>query len=374
MSEDQGKATVSDTTVAGVILVPANIDFLLDASVDQLLFQNLDIANASGVLLVKDEAVSMKDVAMKLMGGSLVMNGSYSTVIPSVPKVDFGLKVSDFNIKQTAGMFATVDKLAPVAKYVDGTFSSDLTFKTELNSVMEPVLSSTSGAGKLVTKEVSVSGFNPVEKIADMLKISSLKQLNAPNTNISFKIQGGRLFIDPFDVTLNGMKSTIAGSNGLDQTIDYGINTTIPRTMFGSSANAMLDQMVAKANSQGANVSVGDQIPVDIRLGGTIINPKVTTDLSKKGASMINDLKAKASAELEAKKKEAEEKARAEADRLKKEAEAKVNAEIEKAKLEAEKAKENIKNQAKATIDSAKKSTEKEIKNQLQQLNPFKKK
>lgn len=367
-------SSANDTSAMSILVIPANIDFSLNASVNQLIYQNLSIKNLAGRLIVKEQSIKMKDVLMQLMGGSLKMNGSYATVNPVSPVVDFDLGITDFNIKQTAQAFATVDKLAPIARYVDGVFSSSLNFKTNLNSKMEPVYETVSGKGSLTTKQVAVSNFEPVNKIADALKINSLKQLSAPNTNISFKIEGGRLFVEPFDVSVNGMKSTIAGSNGIDQSIDYGINTSIPRSMFGGAANAVLDNLVSKANTQGTNVSVSDQIPVDIRVGGTVMDPKITTNLSKKGASLMNDLKAQAAAEFAAKKKEAEERAKAEAERLKKDAETKINKEKEKAMSEAERIKKEAEAKAKSTADSIKKAGEKTVKDQLQQLNPFKKK
>jgi len=360
MTPASGAPAASDTSSLQVIDIPGNIDFVMTARVNRLNYQNLVISNASGALIIKDKAVRMKDLVMQLMGGSMKMNGAYNTADIKKPQVDFDLGITDFNIKQASAAFITIEKLAPIAKYADGTFSSTLTFSSALNSKMEPVLETASGYGKLNTQQISLSGFAPVTKLADALKINSLKQLAVPNTNISFNIKGGRIYVEPFDVTVNGMKATVAGSNGLDQSIDYGMNMNVPRSLFGGAANSVLDNMVTKANAAGTNFSVGDQVPVEAMIKGTVADPKISLNISKAGASMMKDLKAKAQAELEAKAKE-------EADRLKKEAQAKANAEIDKVKKEAEA-------KSKAYSDSVKKAAQKAAKDQLEKFNPFKKK
>jgi len=191
------------------------------------------------------------------------------------------------------------------------------------------------------------------------LKIPSLKKLDIPKTNIAFKFTNGRVFVDPFDVSVNGFKSTIAGSNGFDQTIDYTMNVDIPRGSFGGAANSVLNGLTSKANAAGANMNIGETIPVALKIGGTVTNPTVRTDLNKQGAKVMNDLKAAAAAEFDKKKAEAEAKVKAEA-------QAKINEAQDRLKKEADA-------RAKAVSDSIKKAAGNKVKNELDKFNPFKK-
>ena len=76
----------------------------------------------------------------------------------------------------------------------------------------------------------------------------------------------------------------------------------IPRAALGSAANSVISGLIASANSKGANVSVGDMIPVNITITGTVDAPKIGTDLGKAGANAMNDLKAKANEEFNKRK------------------------------------------------------------------------
>ncbi|HRU61174.1 MAG TPA: AsmA-like C-terminal region-containing protein [Bacteroidia bacterium] len=373
-ASDSTNAATADTAALSVIPVPANIDFTMNASIGKLVYTNFNIYNLKGSLIVRDESVRMSGVNMQLMDGTMAMNGSYSTKNPKAPDIDFSMDIKNFDMQKTVATFNTVEKLAPMAKYCSGKFGTTMTVKGQLDQHMSPVVNSLTGAGKLSTSQVVISNFPAFNKLADALKMPSWKKLDVPALNPSFRFVNGRVYVDPFDVTMNGNKATIAGSNGFDQTIDYTMAVQIPRSSFGGNANAALEGLVSKANASGANFSLGETVPLNVTIGGTVLEPKVGTDLNKKGAAVMDDLKAKAKAEFDKKKAEAEAKARAEADKLKAEAEAKLNAEKEKAKAEADRLKKEAEAKAKAAADSAKKAAEKKGKEMIDEFNPFKKK
>lgn len=368
----------ADTAPMSVFLVPANIDFRLNSSIGKLKYTDMTIDNVKGTLIVKDQTIRMEGVNMNLMKGSMTMNGGYSTKSPESPDIDFDLVIKDFDIQQTAKTFITVEKLAPLAKYCTGSFGTSMNVTGKLDKQMSPVINTLSGSGKLNTSKVVISNFEAFNKVADVLKMESWKKIEVPNMNPSFKFVNGRVYVDPFDVSLNGMKSRIAGSNGFDQTIDYTMNTDIPRSMLGGSANAVIDNLVSQANAKGANFSVGETIPVAIGMKGTVTSPKITTDLNQQGAKALESLKAAAAAEFEKQKAAAEAKAREELEKQKAAAEAKAREELEKqkarAQAEADRLKKEAEAKAKSATDSLKKAAEREAKKALEQINPFKKK
>lgn len=373
-ASDSGAAASSDTAAMSVIAVPKNIDFTMNASVGVLAYTNFSMYNLKGSVIVRDETVRMSGLSMQLMDGSMGMNGSYSTRNPKVPEFDFKLDIRNFDIQKTVQTFNTVEKLAPLAKHCSGKFGTAMSVTGVLDQHMSPVINSLSGAGKLNTSQVVISNFPAFNKLADALKQPSWKKIDVPSLNPSFRFVNGRVYVDPFDVTMNGNKATIAGSNGFDQTIDYTMAVQIPRSAFGGAANTALEGLVAKANASGANFSLAETVPLNVTIGGTVTDPKIGTDLNSKGAALMDDLKAKAKEEFDRRKAEAEARARAEADKLKAEAESRLNAEKEKAKAEADRLRKEAEAKAKAAADSAKKAAEKKGKELIDEFNPFKKK
>jgi hypothetical protein len=368
MSEDPNAAKKSaDTAAMNVVQIPGNIDFTMSASIGTLIYENLSITNASGTIIIRDSAINMNDLVMHMMDGTMTMNGKYATPNPKKPDINFNMAIRDFNIQKTADAFPTVAKMAPIAKNSSGNFSSKMDVKGNLDEHLNAVIPSLNGSGTLNTSQITVAGFPATQKIADALKMEKLKKLDIPKTNISFKFTNGRVFVDPFDATMNGFAGTIAGSNGFDQTIDYVMNLKIPKDAFGGAAGSVLNNLVSSANSKGANFSVGDIIPVELKIGGTVLNPKVSTDLNKAGAKAMESLKAAAEAEYSKKKAEVESKAKEELDKKKAEADARVKEEKEKLQKE-------IDAKKKAAEDSTKKAAQQKAKDAIKDLNPFKKK
>lgn len=372
MGSESSGATTTDSSAMSVIDVPENIDFTLNASIASLAYQNLILNNVKGAIIIKDKAIRMKDVGIQLMDGSMLLNGGYSSADLKKPNFDFAISIKDFDIQKTSKAFLSIQKLAPIAKHCTGKFSTEMVATSLLDNTMSPILNTLSGGGKLTAQNLVVSNFPVFSKIADVLKMDSWKQFTLQSINPSFKFVNGRVYIDPFDIKIDQVKSTVSGSNGFDQTIDYSMAAEIPRASLGGAANNVLNNLVASANSKGANLSLGDVVPINIKIGGTVNDPKVSTDISKSGGKLMDDLKTKAKEEFNNAKAAAEEKVKAEVEKAKNEAAAKYDAEKQKATAEADRIKKEAEAKAKAKTDSLKKAGEKKAKEELKKLNPFK--
>ncbi|HRH66927.1 MAG TPA: AsmA-like C-terminal region-containing protein, partial [Bacteroidia bacterium] len=196
-------ASPPDTAKMAVIEIPGNIDFTLNAGIGTLTYQNFAMKNVNGTIVIRDKAIRMNDVMLQMMDGSLRLNGGYSSADPKKPGIDFVLGVKDWDIQKTVNTFSTVEKMAPIAKNTSGKFSVDMTVAGLLDQQMSPVINSLNGAGKLNTSKIVVQNFPAFNKVADALKMPSWKKLDIPSMNPSFKFVNGRVYVDPFDVSMN---------------------------------------------------------------------------------------------------------------------------------------------------------------------------
>lgn len=284
-------AASTSTAASGVVEVPGNIDFNLNAKFGKVLYTNLSLDNLIGNIVVRDRKVDMTNLKMNVIGGGLGLNGYYETTNPKKPTASFNLDMTNFDIQTTFNTFNSVQKLAPIGKYAKGTFSAHIEdFKIALNDKMEPDLNTTHAHGKLKTNKVSVGGYEPFNKLGDALKIKELKNLEFQNMDISFEMADGRVTTMPFDVKVNQINTNISGSTGLDQTIDYKWKMDIPRAMFGKEANSALNSLLSQANAAaGTNVSMGEKVKVTINFGGTVTSPTIKTGLKDDGGKSTTE-------------------------------------------------------------------------------------
>lgn len=323
-----------------VVLVPKYIDFIMEMSVGEMIYDNIDMKNLAGKVMVKDEKLSFEKLYMNLLEGSVTMDGFYETTDSLKPTfdIDFGMNKMDLN--KTAVTFNTVEKLMPIAKKTTGKFSCELALRGNMNTKMEPNLDKINGKGVLTTDDIEVKDVKALSKIADVLKNDKLRKLKLKDVNASFAIINGKVYVEPFDVKMDDSKVTISGTNSLDQTIDYTLAFQIPRDQLGGEANKAIDGLLAQANKNGLGVSMSDVIKVDVKVVGQMDDPKISTDFKKAAGNAAKEakeqIKDEINKELDKQKEELKRKAEQEADRLKKEAEAKAKEEADKLKKELE--------------------------------------
>ena len=250
--------TTDSAATAGVIRIPENIDFTMNADFKEVLFGKMALKDINGKLLVKDGKVDMKNLSLNTMGGNIVVNGFYNSPDGVQPGFNASLKLTDIVFAQAYKELDMVKKLAPVFNGLTGCFSGSMKIDTKLDDTMSPVLSTMSGSGSLSTKDVSLNGVTVIQQVADVLQKPSLKDTKVKDLKLDFTINDGRVTTKPFDVKLGDYKMNISGTTGLDQTIDYRGKITVPES-------------VAKVSKVGT---------ADLLIGGTFTSPKVSIDLA----------------------------------------------------------------------------------------------
>ncbi|HVU95288.1 MAG TPA: AsmA-like C-terminal region-containing protein [Puia sp.] len=279
----------------GVFLVPANIDFTLNAAVDQVHYDKTDYNNVTGVLLVKDETVTLKDIRMQALDGTIAMSGSYSTKENKTnPAISFSYDVQKLEVQKTFNAFNTVQKLAPIGKFISGTLSSSLTVKGNLGKDLKPELNSLTGGGNLEILQGLIGHFPPLDKIASTLNVSELKEVALQDIRNSFEFANGKVLVKPFHVKVKDIDMQVGGMHGIDESIDYAINMKLPRSLLGGAGNALINNLASQAASKGVNISPGETVNLDLRLGGTLTNPQLKTDLKGAAGNMADALKQQA--------------------------------------------------------------------------------
>lgn len=352
LTEDEGVETTEAATTGnvdaqsveaeGIVKIPGNVDFDLDARVKKLTYEDLELNNIRGNVVLKDRKASLKRVKMDVLGGGVTMDGSYATPEGSNPLFDFGFDVAGMDISSTASTFNTVSQLAPVAKQCSGNFSSDFTFNTQLDQNMEPIYSSLNGGGGLSSAKVTLENFKPLIKVAEALKMNNWTKQSIEDVQLNFSFADGKVIVQPFDVELDGMKSTVGGSMSFEQDLDYNIKMNVPMEKLGGQANEILGGLVGQANALGLNLSLGDEVIMNFKVTGKMDDPKIATTLvGQEGTTVKEVIKETIKEEIEEVKEEAiedvKEEARKQAEKIMTEARTQADALRAEAKRAADK-------------------------------------
>lgn len=361
---------VSETT-SSVFEVPKNLDVTLSTKINKLIYPNttdkpnIELDNISGVVMVKDGEMLLDNLSFRTLDADVSLKGKYSTKDISQPTVDFAYNIKNMDIKKCSETFNTVEKFTPIASKCTGKFSSQFDLVMVLNENSEPDYNTMTGGGDIQMKNIYIEGFEPLNKLAENLKISKLSKQNISDLNVKFKIKDGRYWLDKTNTKIGNFPTEIEGSTGIDQTINYRTTLSIPRSEFGTQANDVLNGLLEKASKSGVEVKLGDVVDVTAFIKGTVTDPKIETNLKEMADNMKDDLKDAIKDKIDDKideiKDDAKEKASAEAEKILKDAEEKAAQLRAEAKKEADKIREESKNAAQKLRDETKKQGEKAI-------------
>lgn len=280
--------TSSPEMVTEVISIPENINFALNTHVKTILYDSLEMRNLQGGIELNEGVAHLKDIIIEVFEGSIGMSGSYQAISKEISKVNLDLNVQNLDIPKSAEYFNTIEKFAPMAKSCKGKFSTSLTMVSELTPMMEPVYESLTGNGTLKTNKVEISDFPALTKLAETLKINELKSQTVENVNVSYSFRDGRIWFDPYKVKLNKIDTEVEGSTSFKQELDYTMKMNVPSNILGGEAKELFTSALGAA--EGVGVKLGDNIPVNIKIGGTAKDPKITTDLKNQGKNVVDNL------------------------------------------------------------------------------------
>ncbi|MBN1998681.1 AsmA family protein [candidate division KSB1 bacterium] len=263
--------------------LPARIDITSNSTFKQVLFGKLKMTEVSGMLAIKDKMLHLIDLNMNVLNGSLVANGTYGKLKDNPAFSFFGLKASHFSINEVFQNFLTVRKFIPIAKNIQGNFDANLEFVTDLDSTLTPVFRTMNSTGSLMIQKVLIENFKPLDIVADILKMEKLRKLAVENIEPSYTIREGRLNLAPLNFKVDNTEYMVAGSNGIDMSMDYLMKLKIPARGLNNQTNAVINNIFKKK----LDLLHEDYVVLDVFFKGTVDKPDVNVSGSEivKGAT-----------------------------------------------------------------------------------------
>jgi hypothetical protein len=267
------------------IPVPRNIDLTVDLLADRVQYTDITMNGVRGTLRVNDGAIFMEDGRANLLGGSLGLNGSYDTQEDGLPGFHFAYDIQNFDFGQAFGALNTFSILAPVGKFISGTFSSELVMEGKLGDDLMPVLESIDAAGLLRTAEARIASFRPLQVIGTALNVKELREsATLKNIIAAFEIEDGTVAVKPFDFQLAGIGMQLGGTHGLNTDMDYQLRAAVPRALVEGNivtgtALSALDKLAGQADRLGLSIRPGDTLNLAVNLTGSISDPRTSVNL-----------------------------------------------------------------------------------------------
>jgi uncharacterized protein involved in outer membrane biogenesis len=267
--------TTADTAATGIIPIPKNIDFVLTSDIKKVHFMDYNMTNATGDVIIRNGVADLSGMRFNMLGGAFVINGTYDTRNLLHPKYDMSLKIENVSIKQAANSSSLVQSYAPIAGLVNGNFSTDFKISGELLPDMMPNLPTVNGSGIIKIAQAALKDSKLISGLTSLTKLEDTNEVTLKDVFMGASIQKGRLHVKPFDAKFGSYKTNIAGSTGIDGSLDYTLKMDVPAGKLGTQFNSLVSQYTGGKNDPNSN------IPLTIGIGQTYNDPSfklVTTE------------------------------------------------------------------------------------------------
>ena len=285
MSKTSEKAN-EKTTSKEAIKVPKFLNITLNASANSVVYDNLNLKNVSGKLLVKNETVTLQNVKTNIFNGLITANGSVSTK-SKVPTFAMELGLNGVDIQQSFTQLEMLKNIAPIAGIINGKINSTIHLNGDLDAKeMTPDLKSMTGDlfGQLLSTTVNASNSNLLTALSSNIKFLDLSKINLNDLKANLTFKDGKVNVKPFDLKYQDIKVTVGGSHGFDQSMNYDLKFNVPAKYLGSEVNGLLAKLTPSESAKLEN------IPINAIVSGNFSKPKISTDMKSAVTNLANQL------------------------------------------------------------------------------------
>ena len=276
---EEGKKTTE------AVKIPSFLDCSLTAKANTVVYDNLNLKDVSGNLVIKDEAIALNNLKMGVFGGQIGLTGTVSTK-GTTPKFSMNLGLNAVNVAESFSQLDMLKSIAPIANTISGKLNSTINLSGDLMNDMTPNLKTISGdlLGQLMDSKVNAGNSQLLTALGSNVKFIDVSKLNLNDVKAVLSFKDGKVAIKPFNLKYQDINMQIGGTHGFDQTMDYSVKFDVPAKYLGTEVNNLLAKLTP------ADAAKIENIPVNALLGGNFSSPKVTTDMKQATTNLVTQL------------------------------------------------------------------------------------
>lgn len=285
MSEDETVTPHTSTAASATSLkIPDFLDCTINANAKTVVYDNLNLANVKGKLLIQDQQATLENMTSSIFDGALSITGKVSTK-DTTPKFNMNLGANGFDISKSFEALELLQNLVPIAKVLQGKFNTSINISGNLDQEFFPNLSTVTGQaiGELLTTSVTKNEGELLNNLEGALSFIDFSKLNLKDLKTHLEFANGKVSVKPFDLKYDDIAITISGGHGFDKTVDYSAVFNVPAKYLGSEIN----RLIGKIDSNDTN---NISIPVTANIGGTYMSPDVKTNLASGVSNLTKQL------------------------------------------------------------------------------------
>lgn len=276
---EEGKKTTE------AVKIPSFLDCSITAKAGTVVYDNLNLKDVSGNMIIRDEAVTLNNLKMGIFGGNIGLTGTVSTK-GKTPKFDMDLGLNAVNIAESFTQLDMLKSIAPIAGVVNGKLNSTIKLSGDLQNDMTPNLKTISGDlfGQLLSTTINEKNSAMLTSLSSNLKFIDMSKVNLNDVKAALSFKDGKVNVKPFDIKYQDITVNVGGSHGFDQTMNYNLKFDVPVKYLGKDVTNLIAKLTPADQKQITS------IPVNGLMTGNFSQPKFNSDLKQSTTNLTTQL------------------------------------------------------------------------------------
>jgi hypothetical protein len=278
-TSEEGKKTTE------AVKIPSFLDCSVTAKAGTVVYDNLNLKDVSGNMVIRDEAVTLNNLKMSIFGGNIGLTGTVSTK-GKTPTFNMNLGLDKVNIAESFTQLDMLKSIAPIAGVINGKLNSTIKLSGDLQQDMTPNLKTISGdlLGQLLSTTVNEKNSALLTALSSNVKFIDMNKVNLNDVKAALSFKDGKVNVKPFDIKYQDITVNVGGTHGFDQSMNYNLKFDVPVKYLGTEVNNLLAKLTPADQNKIQNV------PVNAVLGGNFKQPKITTDMKQATTNLATQL------------------------------------------------------------------------------------
>jgi hypothetical protein len=151
---------------------------------------------------------------------------------------------------------------------------------------MTPNLKTLSGdlVGQLLSTTVNEKNSTLLTALSSNVKFLDVSKLNLNDLKASLSFKDGRVALKPMNLTYQDINTTVGGTHGFDQTMNYDVKFDVPAKYLGTEVTNLLTKLTP------ADQQKIESVPVTANLTGNFSSPNIKTDMKQATTNLATQI------------------------------------------------------------------------------------
>ena len=285
-----GGTQTADTIHSDPYVLPAHVDLTVQANVDRMLYNRMEIKSTNGKLIVRDQKLTLDQLSMNLLKGKMVLSGIYAGKEKSPADFNFKIDIRDFDLPTAFQSLAVVRHLLPFAGNSKGTFLSVMNLSGTLGRDYAPYFATLNGNGQVTLKNLEMAGNGIFAEIGKYFRKDLFTNVKINDFTGNLVLTNGAVSISPFTTKVANQEVTVSGSQSLAMDLNYQLNFKVNKNDLATDVSNFIGMVPGTENIE--------KYPIRIDVVGNMKKPEVKVDLSEAKSLVAKEFTKKANSTL----------------------------------------------------------------------------